>query len=115
MARVLRGEVRWVHPTAAAGAALGGDSGHAVLILSADVFTERSGTAICAAVTSEAPAAAYPLFLKLGSRALPRPAWVCIGQVQTVPTDLLGGRAGRATAEELSAVLEGLREILGDQ
>lgn len=114
MARILRGEVRWVRPGNAA-AGVGSDSGHAVLILSADVFTERSGNAICAAVTSDEPTAAYPLFLKLGSRALPRPAWVCIGQVQTVPTDRIGGRAGRATAEELSAVLEGLREILDEQ
>lgn len=113
MARILRGEVRWVRPTAVAEAAPGADAGHAVLILSADVFTERSGTAICAAVISDEPTAAYPLFLKLGSRALPRPAWVCIGQVQTFPTDRIGGRAGRATAEELSDVLEGLREITG--
>ncbi len=109
MARILRGEVRWVR--AAGGASNASD--RAVLILSADVFTEHSGTALCAAVTSTEPAAEFPLFLKLGSRALPRPAWVCIGQMQTIPTDRIGDRAGRASAEELTLVLEGLREITG--
>lgn len=107
MARLLKGEVRWARL---------GDSAeprHAVLILSESVFNEHSGTAICAAVTSTEPAAEFPLFLKLGARALPRPTWVCIGHVQTIPTDRIGDRAGRASAEELALVAEGLREIIG--
>lgn len=112
MARVLRGEVRWVRAADRGGPAAAGASDRAVLILSEDVFNESSGTAICAAVVSAEPPASYPLFLKLGSRALPRPTWVCLGHVQTIPTDRIGGRAGRATAAELALVVDGLNEIV---
>ena len=40
-----------------------------VLILSADVFNERSGTVIAVAITSQQPRAGFPLTLELGARA----------------------------------------------
>jgi mRNA interferase MazF len=119
MARVLRGEIRWArvgHAPSPPGRATGAGSGtheeRPVLILSADVFNERSGTAIVAAVSSREPAAEFPLSQPLSSRSLPRRSWIVTSQVRTIATDRLGGRVGRASAEELELALEGLREII---
>lgn len=111
MARVLRGEVRW--------ADLGSARGHEesgrrpVLVLSADVFNERSGTAIVAALTSQPQRAGYPLTMLVESVVLPKPSWVKISQVRTVSVERLGEALGTISPEELALVIEGLNEILG--
>ncbi len=51
MARILRGEIRWADFSQAIGHEQSGL--RPVLILSHDVFNERSGTAIVAAITSQ--------------------------------------------------------------
>jgi mRNA interferase MazF len=84
-----------------------------VLVLSADVFNERSGTAIAAALTSQQPRAGFPLTLELSDARLPKRCWVKIGQIRTLSTDRLGAQLGSATPEELAAILEGLGELLG--
>lgn len=84
-----------------------------MLILSEDVFNERSGTVIAVALTSQEPTAGYPLHLELLSAKLPKRSWVKIGQVRTLSTERLGGRLGRLSLEELEQVRAGLNEILG--
>ncbi len=111
MARILKGEIRW--------ADLGSPRGHEqsgarpVLVLSADVFNERSGTVIAAALTSQPQAVGFPLSLPVESVDLPKPSWVKIGQVRTLSTERLGRRLGTISPEELSLVIEGLNEIFG--
>lgn len=78
------------------------------------MFNERSGTVIAVALTSQAQRAGFPLTLELKSRKLPKPSWVKISQIRTLSTSRVGGRLGRVSAEELSQVIEGLNEILGD-
>ena len=65
MARVLRGEVRWADLDTARGHEQSGR--RPVLVLSADVFNERSGTVIAVALTSQPQRAGFPLALGLGS------------------------------------------------
>lgn len=84
------------------------------MVLSHDVFNERSGTVIAVALTSQAQRAGFPLTLELKSRNLPKRSWVKISQIRTLSTSRVGGRLGRVSAEELSQVIEGLNEILGD-
>ena len=84
-----------------------------VLVLSHDVFNERSGTVIGVALTSREPRAGYPLTLELVDAKLPKRSWVKISQVRTLSTERLGRRLGRASDEELARVLEGLLEIVG--
>jgi len=111
VARILRGEVRW--------AALDPTRGHEqsgrrpVLILSADVFNERSGTVIAVALTSQPQRAGFPLTLELGSTRLPKPSWIKISQIRTLSVERIGGKLGAVSPEEVARVIEGLNEILG--
>lgn len=111
MAGILRGEVRWADLSPVRGREQAGS--RPVLILSHDVFNERSGTVIAAALTSHAPKAGFPLTLKLEATRLPKPSWVKISQVRTLSVERIGKKLGRATPEELAQVVEGLNEIIG--
>ena len=79
MAGILRGEVRWadLQPT------IGNEQARKrpVLILSENVFNQRSGTVIGVALTSQTPSAGFPLTLELESSELPKQSWVKISQI----------------------------------
>ena len=83
-----------------------------VLVLSHDVFNERSGTVIAMALTSQSQRAGFPLTLELTKTKLPKPAWAKISQIRTLSVARLGKRLGRATPEELDQIVEGLGEII---
>jgi mRNA interferase MazF len=84
-----------------------------VLILSHDVFNERSGTVIAMALTSQSQRAGFPLTLELQSARLPKRSWVKISQIRTLSVERIGAKLGRASPEEVSQVVEGLNEIIG--
>ena len=111
MARLLRGDVRWADLNPARGREQAGR--RPVLILSQDVFNERSGTVIAVAVTSQPQRAGFPLTLELSSSNLPKRSWVKISQIRTLAAERIGSRLGAATPEELAQVVEGLAEIIG--
>lgn len=111
MARILRGEIRWADLNPVRGHEQAGE--RPVLVLSHDVFNERSGTVIAVALTSQQPRAGYPLTLELSTAKLPTRSWVKISQIRTLSTERVGKRIGRASDEELAQVLEGLLEIVG--
>jgi len=111
MAGILRGEIRWADLNPPRGKEQAGQ--RPVLILSHDVFNERSGTVIAVALTSQPPRAGFPLTLELTTPRLPKRSWVKISQIRTLATERIGNRLGRASPEELAQVLEGLNEILG--
>jgi mRNA interferase MazF len=111
MARVLRGEVRWADLNPVRGREQAGL--RPVLILSHDVFNERSGTVIAVAITSQPQRAGFPLTLELGSKDLPKKSWIKISQIRTLSVERIGKRLGRVTPEELAQVIEGLNEIIG--
>ena len=111
MARILRGEIRWAELDPSRGAEQKGQ--RPVLVLSHDVFNERSGTVIAAALTSQEPRAGYPLTLETAASGLPKRSWIKISQVRTLAIERLGRRLGRASEEELAAVVDGLNEIIG--
>ncbi len=83
-----------------------------MLILSQDVFNERSGTVIAVALTSQPQRAGFPLSLELGSRNLPKRSWAKISQIRTLSVERIGKLMGRATPEEMDQVIEGLNEII---
>ena len=111
MARILRGDVVWAELSPTRGHEQA--SRRPVLVLSQDVFNERSGTVIAVALASQPQAAGFPLALELSAPWLPRQSWVKVSQVRTLSTQRLGPRLGRVSAEELSLVIEGLNEIIG--
>jgi mRNA interferase MazF len=73
MARILRGEIRWADLNPVRGREQAGQ--RPVLILSQDVFNERSGTVIAVALTSQSQRAGFPLTLELHARGLPKRSW----------------------------------------
>ena len=111
MARILRGEIWWADLNPMRGHEQAGV--RPVLIISHDVFNQRSGTVIALALTSQPPTAGFPLTLEISSASLPKRSWVKISQIRTLSTERLGKRLGRASDEELATVLEGLSEIIG--
>ena len=111
MARILRGEIRWADLNPVRGHEQAGQ--RPVLVLSHDVFNERSGTVIAVALTSQEPRAGYPLTLELTTSRLPKRSWVKISQIRTLSTERIGKRLGRASEEELARVLDGLLELVG--
>jgi len=70
MARILRGEIRWADLNPVRGRGQAGQ--RPVLILSQDVFNERSGTVIAVALTSQPQRAGFPLTIELHSKGLPK-------------------------------------------
>ena len=111
MARILRGEIRWADLNPVRGHEQAGM--RPVLILSHDVFNERSRTVIAAALTSRPQEAGFPLTLELESKTLPKRSWVKISQIRTLSTKRISKKLGTVKSEEIAVVLEGLNEILG--
>lgn len=112
MARILRGEIRWAELNPVRGSEQA--ARRPVLVLSHDVFNERSGTVVAVAITSQPQQAGFPLTLELQTQALPKRSWVKISQIRTLAVERIGKRLGRASAEQLGQVVEGLNEIIGD-
>jgi mRNA interferase MazF len=111
MARILRGDVVWAELNPVVGHEQSGR--RPVIVLSEDVFNDRSGTVIAIAITSQEPRAGFPLTLEITSAKLPKRSWAKIGHVRTLSTERLGRKLGRLSPEEIDRVLEGLNEILG--
>ena len=111
MARILRGDIRWADLNPIRGREEAGL--RPVLILSHDVFNERSGTVIAVALTSQPQRAGFPLTHELRSPKLAKRSWVKISQIRTLSVERIGTRLGRSTPEEIALVVEGLDEIIG--
>lgn len=111
MAGILRGEIRWAELNPTRGNEQAGQ--RPVLILSQNVFNDRSGTVIAVALTSQPQRAAFPLTLELTTPRLPKRSWVKISQIRTLSVERIGKRMGKVSPEELDQVLEGLNEIIG--
>jgi mRNA interferase MazF len=111
MARILRGEIRWADLNPVRGHEQAGR--RPVVVLSHDVFNERSGTVIAMALTSQEPRAGFPITLESKATGLTKRAWIKISQIRTLSIDRIGPRLARASEEELARVLDGLNEILG--
>jgi mRNA interferase MazF len=110
MARILRGEIRWADLNPVQGHEQAGR--RPVLVLSHDVFNERSGTVIAVALTSRPQRAGFPLTLELHVKGLPKTSWVKVSQIRTLAVERIGARLGVAGSEELAQVVEGLNEII---
>jgi mRNA interferase MazF len=111
MARVLRGDVFWVDLEKGKGHEQHGT--RPVLIISNDIFNERSGTVIAVLITGTQPRAGFPLTYELPVAAMPQPSWVKISQIRTLASERLRERVTHLPPEDLVPILEGLNEILG--
>jgi mRNA interferase MazF len=110
MARILRGEIRWADLNPVRGNEQAGL--RPVLILSHDIFNERSGTVIAMAITSQPQKAGFPLTMELKSPNLPKKSWLKISQIRTLSVGRIGKAIGKASLEELNQAIEGLNEVI---
>ncbi len=111
MAGILRGDIVWADLNPTKGHEQAGM--RPVLVLSQEVFNEKSGTVIAIALTSQPQRASFPLTLELSSPRLPKQTWAKISQIRTLSVERIGKRLGRISDRELQQVIEGLNEIIG--
>jgi mRNA interferase MazF len=111
MARILRGDICWADLNPVIGSEQGGL--RPVLVLSQNVFNERSGTVIAVALTSQPQRAGFPLTLELEEKNLAKKSWVKISQIRTLSVKRIRKKIATASDEELSLIIEGLNEIIG--
>ena len=110
MARILRGDIYWADLNPVIGSEQGGL--RPVLILSHNIFNERSGTVIAVALTSQPQRAGYPLTFELSKEKLPKKSWVKISQIRTLSVERIRKRISKVSDEELAIIVEGLNEII---
>jgi len=111
MAGILRGDIYWADLNPVIGSEQGGL--RPVLILSHNVFNERSGTVIAVALTSQPQRAGYPLTFELGDTKHPKKSWVKISQIRTLSVKRIRKKISKASEEEVTIIVEGLNEIIG--
>ena len=110
MAEILRGEIRWAELDRARGNERRGL--RPVLILSHDVFNERSGTVLAMAITSQPQKAGFPLTLPLG-KVGGKDAWLKISQIRVLSTERIGRKISKLKPELMAQAVEGLNELVG--
>ncbi len=111
MAGILRGDIYWADLNPVIGSEQGGL--RPVLVLSHNIFNERSGTVIAIAITSQSQMAGYPLTLELSDTKLPKKSWVKISQIRTLSVKRIRKKITKASEEEITSIVEGLNEIIG--
>ena len=111
MAAVLRGEVYWADLNPVIGSEQAGL--RPVLVISHDVFNQRSGTVIAMAITSQPQKAAFPLTVEITEPGLPRRSWIKTNQVRALSTLRLQELITRLSPELVNQAVDGLCEVVG--
>jgi len=106
MASILRGEIYWADLNPVIGSEQGGF--RPILILSHNIFNDRSSTVIAVAITSQPQRAGFPLTLEL-SEILPSERKMSNNQGAKSP---FVTRSASASAEEIVSIIDGLNEII---
>jgi len=110
VARILRGEVYWADPNPVKGREQAGR--RPILVISHDVFNERSGTVIAMAITSQPQRAGFPLNLEVSEPGMPKRSWLKISQIRTISVLRLGKRITALSPEFVNEAIDGLNEIV---
>lgn len=111
MARILRGDIYWADLEPVRGREQSGR--RPVLVLSREIFNERSGTVIALAITSQSQKSGFPLSYALPDKLLPKPSWVKISQIRTLSTERIGKKLARLGETDVDRLLNGLLDIIG--
>jgi len=112
MAGILRGEIYWADLNPTIGHEQAGM--RPVLIISNNVFNQRSGTVIALAITSQPQRAGFPLTYELPDSQLPKQSWVKISQIRTLSVLRIKEKLSQVRPEELYQIIDGLNEIIND-
>jgi len=112
MARILRGEIYWADLNPTIGHEQAGI--RPVLIISNNIFNQRSGTVIALAITNQPQRAGFPLTYELINSQLPKQSWVKINQIRTLSDLRIKEKLSEVKPEELHQIIDGLNEIIND-
>jgi len=97
MRRILRGEIYWADLNPVKGKEQAGY--RPVLVISQDIFDEKSGTVIALGITSKGPTAGFPLTLELKTVELPKPLWLKISRIRTLSAERLDRGLGMISSK----------------
>ena len=100
MAQVLRGDIYWADLDPTKGHEQAGQ--RPVLVLSNDIFNQRSGTVIAMALTSQPQRAGFPLTLELTTTQLPKKSWVKISHIRTLSVQRLTRKSVKPIRHKLN-------------
>ena len=112
MARILRGEIYWANLNPAIGNEQAGF--RPILVISNNIFNQRSGTIIALSITSQPQRARFPLTFELTNTELPKHSWVKITQIRTLSTLRIKDKLGEIKPEEMNQIIEGLNEVISE-
>src|SRR5947207_12877903 len=111
MARILRGDVYWAELNPTIGHEQAGE--RPVVILSHDIFNERSGTVIAIAVSSQESRAGFALTLEITTARLPNASWARISRIRTSSIERLGEQLAPVAPDEPESMGGGLNGVIG--
>jgi len=87
---------------------------HPILIISNNIFNERSGTVFGLDLTSQPQRAGFPLVYEIIDAAIPKRSWVKISQIRTLSILRLREKICAISPEEMEIIIEGLNEIIDE-
>lgn len=85
-----------------------------VLVISKNIFNQRSGTTVILAITSVEPRVNYPLVLELDCPTLPKRSWVKITQIRTISNDRIGNYIGQVNIQQMKEILAAINDLIGE-
>ena len=110
--RILRKEIYWADLNPIRGREQGGI--RPVLVISKNIFNQRSGTTVILAITSVKPKVKYPLVLELDCPSLPKRSWAKITQIRTISNERIGDYIGQINASQINEILAAINDLIGE-
>ncbi len=108
--KILRREIYWANLNPTRGREQGGT--RPVLIVSNNIFNQRSGTVVALAITSIEPKVKYPLVKELICSTLPKRSWVKITQIRTISTERIENYIGQIDANQMNEIMLAIDDLI---
>ncbi len=108
--KILRREIYWANLNPTRGREQGGI--RPVLIISNNIFNQRSGTVVGLAITSVEPRVKYPLVKELNCSSLPKRSWVKITQIRTISTERIENYIGQIDSAQMNDIMLAIDDLI---
>ena len=108
--RILRREIYWADLNPIRGKEQGRI--RPVLVISNNIFNQRSGTVVILAITSVEPRVKYPLTLELHCPTLPKRSWVKITQIRTISQERIGDYLGKIDMAQMNDIVAAIGDLI---
>ena len=108
--KILRRDIYWANLNPTRGREQGGT--RPVLIISNNIFNQRSGTVVALAITSVEPKVKYPLVKELICSTLPKSSWVKITQIRTISTERIENYIGQIAANQMNEIMLAIDDLI---